>query len=397
MTQQYSPPNTANPAPAARARLFFVDNLRIFLTVLVVLHHVAVTYGNIPLWFYTEPAQDPTGDLLDLFVVLNQTFFMGLFFLLAGYFVPGAMDRRGRRGFVRERLVRLGAPLLLFLVLLRPLVMAPMHAELLASDPALSYWMLYLFWIDPGPLWFVEVLLVMSLVYVVIRGFRERRASGVTGAAARVERPADSEPLRWFGMGWFGPVVLFAVALALATFAWRFAFPAPYWPFVGLPSPGYLPQYAALFTVGVFAYRGNWLMRLPNSAGWVGPAMAVLGLLGLAAVTGILGEESMTAGSWQVLTQILVESFFTMGVVLTLLVAFRRFFNQSNRFLRFLSDNAFAVYVLHAAVLVGVGTALSGWEASALAKFAGMAALAVPLCWALAGAVRAVPGVRRVL
>lgn len=389
MTQQEAPPTAAVPGTTTRARLFFVDNLRVVLTVLVVLHHAALTYGNIPLWFYPEPAQDPSGVLLDLFVVLNQTFFMGLFFLLAGYFVPGAMDRRGGRGLVRERLVRLGVPLLLFLVLLRPLASAPSYAGLLATEPDLPYWLFYVITIDPGPMWFVEVLLVMSLVYVMIRRFRERRASG---AVSRVERSADSEPLRWFG-----PVVLFAVGLALATFAWRFAFPAPYWPVVGLPSPGYLPQYTALFTVGVFAYRGNWLMRLPNSAGWGGLAMAVLGLLGLAAVTGILGSEPLTPGSWQVLTQILVESFFTMGMVLTLLVFFRRFLNRSNRFSRYLADNAFAVYVLHTVVLVWAGVALSGWEASALVKFAGLAALAVPLCWALAGVGRAIPGVKRFL
>ncbi|WP_247665026.1 acyltransferase [Nocardiopsis sp. B62] len=352
MTPRTSTTTTTRP-PATTARLFFVDNLRVFLTVLVVLHHVAITYGNIPLWFYTEPAQDPTGGLLDLFVILNQTFFMGLFFLLAGYFVPGAADRRGRRPFVRERLVRLGVPLLLFLLLLRPLAMAPAHAGMLAADPELSYWMLYVFGIDPGPMWFVEVLLVMSLVYVVVQGLRERRAPALAAGADRdVSRPADSEPLRWFV-----PVVLFAVGLAVVTFVWRFAFPAPYWPVVGLPSPGYLPQYAALFSVGVFAYRRNWLMRLPNSAGWVGATMAVAGLLALGTAVAVLGVDSLTPGSWQVLAQLLAETLFATGVMVTLLVLFRRLFNRSNRFLGFLSENAFAVYVLHALVLVALGLA----------------------------------------
>lgn len=402
MTQQEAPPATSAPAPPARARLFFVDNLRVALTVLVVLHHAAVTYGNIPVWYYAEPAQDPTGGLLDLFVILNQAFFMGLFFLLAGYFVPGAADRRSGRGYVRERLVRLGVPLLLFVLLLRPLVLVPIQAEVFADAPDLPYWLFYLVTIDPGPLWFAEVLLVMCLAYVLIRRFRERRATAAGNVLSEavtvsVERPADTAPLRWLGMGWFGPVVLFTVGLAVVTFAWRFAFPAPYWPFVGLPSPGYLPQYVALFTVGVFAYRGNWLMRLPNAAGWAGLAMAVLALLGLAVGTGTLGEAAMVPGTWQTLVQVLVESFFAMGMVLTLLVLFRRFLNRSNRFSRYLADSAFAVYVLHTVVLVWVGVALSGWEASALVKFAGLAALAVPLCWALAGAVRAIPGVKRVL
>jgi hypothetical protein len=61
--------------------------------VLVVLHHAAITYGNIPIWYYSEPASDSSGAVLDLLVMFNQTFFMGSFFLIAGYFVPGSYDR----------------------------------------------------------------------------------------------------------------------------------------------------------------------------------------------------------------------------------------------------------------------------------------------------------------
>ena len=38
---------------------------------------------------------------------------------LAGYFVPGALDRKGVGRFVRDRLVRLGIPLLLFVIVVR--------------------------------------------------------------------------------------------------------------------------------------------------------------------------------------------------------------------------------------------------------------------------------------
>ena len=179
MAQNISPSITGAADRPTRPRLFYVDHLRVVLTVLVVLHHAAITYGNIPVWYFSEPAQDPSGLALDLFVLFNQTFFMGMFFLIAGYFVPGSIDRRGRRGFMRERLIRLGVPLLLFLVLLRPLVLVPAFGQALASDPDTPLWLLYLLTIDPGPMWFVEVLLVMSLVYVLVRGVRERRSQPV--------------------------------------------------------------------------------------------------------------------------------------------------------------------------------------------------------------------------
>jgi len=369
-----------------------VDNLRVALTVLVVLHHVALTYGNIPVWFYTEPAQDPTGGLLDLLVIINQTYFMGLFFLLAGYFVPGAVDRRGRRGFVRERLVRLGVPLLLFVLLVRPLVTTgayQLYAEGAAAQGAeMPYWLFYLVSFDPGPMWFVEVLLVLSLTYAMVRGFRERRGA-VVGSLAR---PEDTAPLRWSG-----PVLAFTVGLAAVSLLWSWVNPAPYWPFVGLPSPDYLPQYVALFTVGVFAYRGNWFTRLPDRAGWYGLATAVLGLLAFLALSVLLGPAAGESGVAAALFQRVAESFFSVGVTLALMVFFRRFLDRRTRLSGFLVDNAFAVYFLHPLVLVGLGMALGGWEAAAVVKFLVVSALAIPLCWASAAAVRAVPGARRIL
>ena len=68
-------------------RLYFVDNLRIFLISLVVLHHLSITYGAPGSWYYNE--SQPEGLLilpLAMFVATNQAFFMGLFFLISAYF-----------------------------------------------------------------------------------------------------------------------------------------------------------------------------------------------------------------------------------------------------------------------------------------------------------------------
>jgi peptidoglycan/LPS O-acetylase OafA/YrhL len=61
------------------------------------------------------------------------------------------------------------------------------------------------------------------------------------------------------------------------------------------------------------------------------------------------------------------------------------------------SAHAYAVYVIHPVVLVALGYALSGVQAPAVAKFALLAVLAVPLCWVMAFLVRALPGARKVL
>jgi peptidoglycan/LPS O-acetylase OafA/YrhL len=389
--EQPDAPTSWDPVPPAR--IFCLDNLRVLLTSLVVLHHAAVTYGNIPIWYYTEPAKDSSGTVLDLFVVFNQMFFMGFFFLIAGYFVPGSYDRKGHRVFWKDRLVRLGIPVLVFAILLRPILMAGLYptlrAQISAQGTDLPYWLLYLVTWDPGPLWFAEVLLAFSGLYVL---YRKRRGKEPGSGDLPTSGGESASPRKVH-------FAIFALALAAATYVWRLIVPlGQYWPIVGLPTPAYLPQYASLFVVGILAYRRGWLQALSASDGWFGLAMAILGtavLMPIAAQADL--KMSVGHGTWQSFVQSLWESLFAVGIITALIVLFRQRWNSQGRRGEFLVRQAYAVYMLHPLVLVGLGYAFAWLSAPAIVKFAIMAALALPLCWAVAAAVRSVPSVRRVL
>jgi Protein involved in polysaccharide intercellular adhesin (PIA) synthesis/biofilm formation len=91
------------------------------------------------------------------------------------------------------------------------------------------------------------------------------------------------------------------------------------------------------------------------------------------------------------------ESAFAVAITLGLLVLFRERVARQGRRARWLSGNAFAVYVVHAVVLVALGPAVGAVEAPAAAKAALLVVIGLPLCWAVASLVRALPGVRKVL
>ncbi|GAA2206839.1 acyltransferase [Nonomuraea monospora] len=350
-------------------RLHAIDNLRVMLTALVVTHHVAITYGNIPLWYYVEPAKDPSGIVLDLLVVADQAFFMGFFFLLSGFFTPGSYDRKGPRLFVRDRLVRLGVPLVVYLLLLRPL--AGLGGVLGRGDT--PFWEYYLRSWDPGPMWFVEVLIVLALAYT---GWRALRA------------PLDQRPAQLTVRA----VAVFTVALAAATFLWRLLVPTgTYWPVVGLPTPNFLPQYAAMFVLGCVAFRRGWFETLPARAAGLG-----FGLAGVATPV-LLVPSLFTTGALSAALTAAWESAFAVGMVIGFTVWFRERHNTQGPRGRFLAEHAFTVYIIHPLVLVGLGWALSGLETIAIVKFAAMLVLALPLCWWLAYLVRSLPGAKRVL
>ncbi|RKS08439.1 fucose 4-O-acetylase-like acetyltransferase [Nocardiopsis sp. Huas11] len=384
-------PAGPSTTPATRGpRLLYVDHLRTALTVLVVLHHSAIAYSNIPHWYYLETATDPSGTLLDVLLLLNQAFFMGAFFLIAGLFVPGSYDREGARPFLGKRLLRLGVPLLVWLLVLRPLVTVGAYTEAARAAARqgadLPYWEYYLATFTPGPMWFVEVLLVFSALYVLWRriGFPDRRAPGSAPATGRAPSAVA--------------IIGFVVGLALVSYVWRIVMPMGT-PFLGLPTPAYLPQYAALFAVGLLAARRGWPAGLSRTAGRIGFATAAVAAAAivLLAIGSSGGTEFLGHGTWQSLVMTTCESALAVGIVLGLVVLFRERLDSPGRLRRFLSEHAFTVYLIHPVVLVALGHALSGVQAPAVAKFALLAVLAVPLCWALAAPVRALPGARKVL
>jgi glucans biosynthesis protein C len=146
-----------------------------------------------------------------------------------------------------------------------------------------------------------------------------------------------------------------------------------------------------MFTVGVLAYQRGWLDALTRRAGrWacvaVVAALVILAPLGYAFTSGFSANVAVAA----------FESVFATGMVVGLLVLFRSRFAGHGPRSDFLSHNAFAVYVLHPLVLTALGYALAGLVAPAIVKALVLGALGLPLCWAFAAAVRALPLARKV-
>src|SRR5512133_1471558 len=101
----------SQPAPAigptdSQERLVFVDVLRVAIIVMVIAHHAAQAYGPTGgTWPITDPQNS---DWFRPFYTVNAAVGMGLLFLLAGYFVPRAYDRKGLYRFLKDRWLRIG-------------------------------------------------------------------------------------------------------------------------------------------------------------------------------------------------------------------------------------------------------------------------------------------------
>src|SRR4051794_31041093 len=106
-----------NPLPEVQAvtaataiskqRSAAIDHIRIVLTALVIFHHVAIVYGGSGGWYW-RAQPNASNPILLMFNAANQAFFMGFFFLLAGYYTPSSYERKGTTRFLADRLLRLG-------------------------------------------------------------------------------------------------------------------------------------------------------------------------------------------------------------------------------------------------------------------------------------------------
>lgn len=380
-----------NSEPAGARRLWFVDNLRIALTVLVVLHHVVVGYSGLGMWYYDErPTSAAVGLGLTVFLMLNQAWFMGAFFLLSGYFTPGSYERKGARAFLRDRLVRLGIPLLVFYFVLDPILsLGDYHGGPLGVA--------YLHAIGSGPLWFAVALLVFDGCYAAVRALRatrrDRPGADRRRRPARFSDGATGAPKRRTVLG-------FVALLALATYVLRIVVPEGFWlPVIDFPTGAYLTQYAGFFVLGTIAYRRGWFHAITPRLGRFGAALAAGAVvvflplaLGTGGVTGWTGHGTLSS-----LCYALFDSGFAVGLLLALIALFRRRFDGQGPLRRYLARHSFTVYVTHAAVVTAVGYALAALAIPTLPKVALVAVVAVPACFALAGPIRRLPGVRRVL
>jgi len=376
-----------------RARLFFIDNLRILLITLIMMLHLSITYGGVGGWYYRDVPEGYMSVPLTWHNGTVQAFSMGLFFMISGYFTPGSYDRKGPWRFLKDRLLRLGIPMLCYDFFIHPLLAYPlMQVGALEFDGSYREFLtMYYssFHIGTGPLWFVEALLIFAGFYILWRLFAKTPASSV--------QDGDNVPGNL-------TIALFALALSAVTFIVRIWLPIG-WSFEPLNFQfPFFPQYICMFIVGIIAYRRNWLVRIPDAMGKLWVCIALLLILILFPTLFVLGGAlkgdvtSFTGGlHWQCFGYAVWEQFTGVAMIIALLFLFRKWFNRQGRVGKALSASAYTAYIIHAPVVVLVTLAMRNISLYPLLKFALAVLIAVPLCFALGNFIRQLPLARRIL
>ena len=345
----------ASSQAPARIRLAYLDNLKVLMVAGVIAGHAIAGYAGMN-WTYADVAEGEMGiasqSVFGLLILPFAVFVMALFFLVAGLLTPRSIDRKGPRRFARDRLVRLGIPLAAFTLILWPVMTFGLYRaagsdwtlwDVYADDPTL----------DNGPLWFVEALLIFSLVYAAWRAWGPRDPRG------RVAGP--SEPLH------ARHLVLLGGGIAIATFFVRRWFPFDSLQF-GNAHVWQWPECIGLFGLGIVSARRGWLdpvsERIRRGCGWV--TMIAVTVLLAAFATSLDPDASVEAfgggWGWQALALATIGAGMSVAASIWVLALVQRRLHEAGRTLRAMARAAYAAFMLQGIPLIVFALALRPFD-----------------------------------
>lgn len=339
------------------SRVAWVDNLRTLLIVLVVNMHACVTYGHVGGWYFkegVEPAMSVKLPFL-LWQAHLQAFFMGLLFLFAGYFAEISAQQKSPGAFIKERLRRLGVPILLYVFVIHPAMVLGINPWGAKFPPAGAWYLHYLqsgaFVRSTGPLWFAEALLLFCLGFVLCRAWWNKNESAEVTERGVCIRMSF--------------VFCLMAGLGLASFLVRLF--QPLGTSVLNLQLGYFPQYLIAFPLGIWLARRRTLNAvaqapLARRIGWTTLILGPLILFGLAeSMRGYAGHgEPPLLGGMNLLAfgYAFWEQFAGVGLSLGAMSFAVARMNRENALSRWAADRSFAVYILHSPILLALTTSL---------------------------------------
>lgn len=360
-------------------RLPWLDTLRVLAVGLVIVHHAGQPYGPTGgSWPISNPERAP---ILGTFFGINAAFGMPLLFLLSGFLVPRACDRKGPARFLRDRCLRLGVPLVVLALILFGPPIALEYSRRAGAVPGFAgyFWQTLLGRWHLGHLWFLADLLAYCASYGLFRAFFRR------GAHDQPARPLTHTK-----------VIAFTLALAVTSFVVRLRFPLDRWLclFGVLPlEPAHFARDTSMFFIGTVAYRRGWDKTISSRMGlaWLVLALSVALLCFVLPLQGGGGLDHASV-LWSAR-----DAALCSGFCLGLPVVFRAWIRVENGLVRWARPLAYGAYLGQLIPLLALQLALARAPLHPLAKFAVVSLAAVPASFLFAAALRKVPGLGALL
>lgn len=351
----------------AAERYSAFDALRASMMALGIAIHSATAYSTIDdVWWIKDPQ---TSQWFDVLVLFLHTFRLPAFFVMAGFFAALLVERRGWQKMVENRMMRLGLPMILgILFVWTPLRLTSVYFHYLGKGG--DAWTQTLDWIyrgrlaediEPGHFWFLETLVWVTLLALVLHK-----------SLARLEG-------QWFRrmMGtWMGIVALTAVS-AVTLMVSEFGILdtphslSPHWHIVA--------AYGVFYAYGWGMYQHREALWLMTRFGWTQIWLALLLLApAMAAIQAQLNSRDTRLWGPYLATAVLTAAMAWL-MIHGLTGVFLRHFSVAGSGVRYLSDSAYWIYVMHPPALLAIQIPMMTLDWNPWLKFVIGIVWAVPL------------------
>ena len=157
-------------------RIYFLDNLRIFMFFLVVLVHAGGVSESSGTWASFWIVDDPsTNNLSGLLFLIMDIFMMPTIFFISGFFTPLSMKNKKSCAFLKSKFKRLIIPWVIAVLTLIPLYKI---IFLYSRNLPQESWTTYFHWSNriwsQNWLWFLPVLFLFNILYLLFSKVKVR-------------------------------------------------------------------------------------------------------------------------------------------------------------------------------------------------------------------------------
>lgn len=351
-------------------RIFFLDNLKAFIVILMVVFHAAMCYmAYAPEWWYVLDTQRVFS--ATLFVLWADIFIMPVMFFISGYFGLKSLAKKSQHTFWKSKLVRIGIPWGIGAIFIAPVIAYLMIAS---RNIPMDFWTFYttLFWgaaYQQAQYWYLGALMALYLLLAIL-----------TQLFPGIKQQISPSK----------PSVIFFVLIALAGTAGiglvNSVLPDGVWIhplYILMLQPTRVALYLIYFFLGAWAWHCQWF----SAGGWQPPAGVWTPLFII--MSFIYVSNRAIPGLFQLAPQqavwlnALFHSIFCLTAIFGLLSFFQQYLDRTTRIWGALAATSYPIYFLHQFFVQEAAWLIRPLEANAYVKYLLTCALALAISFLL--------------
>ena len=302
-------------------RYNYIDNLRFILVFLIVIYHIAMAFNT---WCEANYIFIEESKPLSSIIVFLSPYYMPILFLLAGISSYYSLKKRGYKTFIKERLLRLGIPLIFSILVIVPIL--SYIADIFHNSYNDNFFMHYSIFFTKytdftgydggfsfGHLWFILVLLLISIITLI---------------PIRITELIKNQKIRKISLIIFS---ILSIIIMILTFDVKL---------LGKP----LIVYLFIYLLGYFVFSKEEIINKISKFWFI-----YLPIFLISAITNVV--LFIWVKDYEILNNISNYFAFIFGVI-SLISIFYRFINKTNVFLKESYKISYVFYIIHFPIVV---------------------------------------------